>query len=234
MKPDVDFSFAKQAADFDSHITSSIRGYDQLRDDCVTFSQYFIQKNSTVLDIGCSSGELIRRIRDHNQERFKSVKYVGIDIEDKFKVHWKKYKARNVTFKNQDARSYKGFKNLSVAVSLYTFQFLPEKDRLPLIKKIFKGLNDGGVLILAEKVHAKNAKFQNILEFTYYDFKRKAFSEKEILDKERSIRDQMHLWSEYKLFEMLRSAGFAGINMQLFWRNHLFVGILAFKPAKYR
>ena len=28
----------------------------------------------------------------------------------------------------------------------------------------------------------------------------------------------MHLWSEYKLFEMLRAAGFVANNMQLFWR----------------
>jgi hypothetical protein len=73
-----------------------------------------------------------------------------------------------------------------------------------------------------------------MLAFTYYDYKRKSFSEKEILDKERSIRDQMHLWSEFKIFEMLRSAGFKPNNMQLFWRNHLFVGIVAMKQAAYR
>jgi hypothetical protein len=44
----------------------------------------------------------------------------------------------------------------------------------------------------------------------------------------------MHLWSEYKLFEMLRAAGFVANNMQLFWRNHLFIGVLAWKPANYR
>jgi hypothetical protein len=70
--------------------------------------------------------------------------------------------------------------------------------------------------------------------FTYYDFKRKAFTPREIMNKERSIRDQMHLWSEYKIFEMLRAAGFVSSNMQLFWRNHLFIGVLAWKPAPFR
>ena len=41
----------------------------------------------------------------------------------------------------------------------------------------------------------------------------------------------MHLWSEYKIFEMLRAAGFVANNMQLFWRNHLFIAVLAWKPA---
>ena len=113
-------------------------------------------------------------------------------------------------------------------------QFLPERDRLKLVKKIYKGLNDGGAFIFAEKVLCKNAKFHDMLTFMYYDYKKLSFTEKEIFDKERSIRDQMHLWSEFKLFEMLRSAGFVSSYTQLFWRNHLFVGILAVKAAKYR
>ena len=36
------------------------------------------------------------------------------------------------------------------------------------------------------------------------------------------------------MFEMLRSAGFKPNNMQLFWRNHLFIGIIAMKQAAYR
>jgi tRNA (cmo5U34)-methyltransferase len=234
MTNDADFSFAKYAADFDRHISSSIRGYGDLRDDCVSLSQYFIQKDSNVLDVGCSSGEFLRSVRDRNQKRFASVKYTGLDVEGEFKDQWRDRRARNLTFKKVDARTYGGYENLSLAFSLFTLQFLPEKDRLPLVTKIYEGLNEGGAFILSEKVHAKNAKIQEMLTFTYYDFKRRAFSPQEILNKERSIRSQMHLWSEYKLFEMLRAAGFVASNMQLFWRNHLFIGILAWKPPNYR
>ena len=229
-----DFSFAAYADDFDRHIASSIRGYDNLREDCVALSHYFIQKNSTVLDIGCSSGEFLRSVRDHNQKRCASVNYVGLDIEGEFKDQWFSRRARNLRFKKADARTYDGYENLSLVFSLFTLQFLPERDRLALVKKIYKGLNEGGAFILSEKVHAKNAKIQEMLTFTYYDHKLKTFTPKEVLNKERSIRSQMHLWSEYKLFEMLRAAGFVADNMQLFWRNHLFIGVLAWKPANYR
>lgn len=233
---DNEFSFAAYAKEkgFDRHITTSIRGYDNLRSDCVSFSQYFIQKDSVVLDIGCSSGEMLASIREYNLKRFSSVKYVGLDVEGSFKDQWSERRTRNLTFKKTDARTYAGYGNLSLVYSLFTLQFLPEADRLALVKKVYEGLNDGGALILSEKVLAKNAKFQDMLAFTYYDYKRKSFSEKEILDKERSIRDQMHLWSEFKIFEMLRSAGFKPNNMQLFWRNHLFVGIVAMKQAAYK
>lgn len=234
MTKGTDFSFAAYADDFDRHIGSSIRGYDNLREDCVALSQYFIQKDSTVLDIGCSSGEFLRSVRDRNQKRFASANYVGLDIEGEFKDQWFSRRARNLRFKKADVRTYDGYENLSLVFSLFTLQFLPESDRLPLVTKIYEGLNEGGAFILSEKVHAKNAKIQEMLTFTYYDYKQKTFTPEEILDKERAIRSQMHLWSEFKIFEMLRAAGFVAINMQLFWRNHLFIAILAWKPATYR
>ena len=166
MEKDGEFSFAKFAPDFDRHITDSIRGYDQLREDCVRFSQYFIQPGSTVLDIGCSSGELLRGIRDYNQIGSKNVSYIGLDVENNFRTQWAERRATNVKFKKQDVFRYDGFQNLSVVYSLFTLQFLPEKDRLSLVKKIFDGLLPGGAFIFSEKILAKNAKFQDMLHMT--------------------------------------------------------------------
>jgi len=234
MVADTDFSFARHAEKFDDHINTSIRGYADLRSDARSLGQYFIQKNSRVVDIGCSSGEFLRSVRDFNQKRYASVRYLGLDVEDGFADGWKKHRAGNVGFRKADVRSTDAFKGTSIVYSLFTLQFLPEADRLPLVKRIYEELNEGGAFIFAEKVHAKNAKLQEMLTFIYYDFKKRTFSEKDILDKEQSIRDQMRLWSEYKLFEMLRAAGFSSNNLQLFWRNHLFVGILAWKQPTYR
>jgi tRNA (cmo5U34)-methyltransferase len=173
-------------------------------------------------------------VRDFNQTRFSSVKYIGLDIESEFKEQWIERKTRNLKFKKTDVTTYDKYENMSVVFSLFTLQFLPEKDRLPLIKKLYDGLIDGGAIILSEKVQAKNAKFQDMLSFIYYDFKKRNFTEKDILDKERSIRDQMKLWSEYKLLEMLKSVGFTSNNIQIFWRNHLFIGLVAFKQVNYK
>lgn len=234
MTKETEFSFGNVAPQFDDHISQSIRGYQNLRTDCVGLSQYFIQANTKVLDIGCSSGEFLRSVRDFNQTRYSSAEYIGLDIEDNFQEQWLTRKDNNISFRKADVRNYPGYDNLSVVFSLFTLQFISERDRLPLVKKIYDGLNEGGALILSEKVHAKNARIQEMLTFLHYDFKRSSFSSDEILDKEKSIRDQMHLWSEYKLFEMLRAAGFTSNNLQLFWRNHLFIGILAWKQARYR
>ncbi len=228
------FSFSKQAATFDRHINASIRGYAALRHDCKLLSQYFVQSGTKVVDVGCSTGAFLRSVRDHNDEAVKKVRYLGVDTNDKMATRWKEFRAPNVSFKKGDARKIDVLNDTSVVFSLFTLQFLPEADRLPLVKRIYNGLHAGGAFILAEKVHAKNAKIQNILTFMYYDFKRLNFSPEEILDKERSLRDLMHPLSEFKIFEMLRSAGFKPNDMQLFWRNHLFLGVLAMKSASYR
>lgn len=232
------FSFAKYAAQegaFDEHINASIPNLDGLRADCVSLSQFFIQKRTKVVDIGCSSGALLRQVRDFNQERYGSAKYVGLDIEGGFTKEWAKHRqeASNIQFKVQDARTY-DYRNASLVYSIFTLQFLLERDRVPLVKRIYEGLVDGGALILAEKVVAKNAKFQDMLSTIYHSYKLKHFTAEEVMKKQRDIVDQMKPWSEFKNFEMLRSAGFVSINTQLFWRRHLFLGIVAYKPAPFR
>jgi tRNA (cmo5U34)-methyltransferase len=223
-----EFSFAAHARDFDRHIRDSIPGRTDLDDMCVRLSQRFVQNDTTVVDIGCSTGALLRSIRDASQDRRRSVSYLGIDVESGFSEHWRARRARNVRFRICDARSFDGYENLSLACSLFTLQFIPERDRLSLLRRVCDGLIEGGALIIAEKVLANSAYFQDALTFDYYDFKRQSFSAQEILDKERSLRGQMVLWDEARLRGALRDAGFQLV-VQDFWRSYFFVAMVATK-----
>jgi hypothetical protein len=49
------------------------------------------------------------------------------------------------------------------------------------------------------------------------------------LSKERSLRSMMKLWTEEQILNSLNAAGFAGIDVQCFWRNHNFAGFIALK-----
>ena len=51
-----DFTFAHRQEGFDEHINSSIRGYSGLLQDVVSLSRYFVENNTNVVDIGCSTG----------------------------------------------------------------------------------------------------------------------------------------------------------------------------------
>ena len=228
-----DFSFADHARDFDRHIETSIPGLKDFRADCVLFSRQFIQSETAVVDIGCSTGSLLRAIRNANEPSRPSVSYVGIDVEPEFRGCWRRSRGRNIRFEVCDARSFK-FENLSLACSLFTLQFLQERDRLPLLRRVYGGLNQGGALIIAEKVLANSAKSQEILRSGYYRLKRRSFSAEQILDKEQGLWGQMPLWTEAQLVHALCEAGFWPEELQPIWRRTLFIGVLATKTMRPR
>jgi tRNA (cmo5U34)-methyltransferase len=230
-KSAIPFSFANYAESFDDHIGKSIRGYADLRNDCVLLSEYFIENDTNVLDIGCSTGKFLREIRDFNQQRSPHATYLGVDIEPMFHGQWAAHKAANIAYQAGDLRSFEGYENLSFVTSLFSLQFIPEKDRRSVMQEIFDNLVPGGAFVMAEKTLGKSSKIQDMLTFMYYDYKRQSFSEQEILEKERSLRNKLKLWSEAQIVASLEKAGFHSDHIQVFWRNHLFAGFLAIKQA---
>ena len=225
----VDFSFSNFSSHFDEHINHSIRGYSDLRRDVVSISKYFIEDKTNVLDLGCSQGSLLKTIKDFNDQT-TTTKYVGVDYNNDFKKHWDKLKEKNLTYKVSDVTKMKFPKDISYCVSLFTFQFLSERHRLPLFKKIYDNLIEGGCFITSEKVLSITGKIENIMEFIYYDYKKQHFSEKQIMDKEKQLRYLSKRTNENLLLKQLLGIGFRYI--QPFWRNHNFVGYICLKLPK--
>ena len=227
----VDFSFAHRPEGFDSHIEKSIRGYTHLIEDVVSFSRYFIENNTNVIDIGCSTGKMTKALIDYNIDHCKKASYIGLEIADGFVKDLEKRKNElkyysNVKFDYCDARNYE-YNNCSLITSIFTLQFMPKSDRKSLLENIYNGLNCGGGYIFAEKTICENAFMQDMITFNFYDYKRKSFSTEDIMNKEKELRHMMkpNTWKEIE--DMLYSSGFEKI--QPFWRNHAFVGAIAVK-----
>jgi len=223
------FSFANYADDFDRHIERSIRGYRNLIEDCVELSQYFVEDDTVVCDIGCATGRTLATIRARNQERAPGASYVGLDIEPSFRRHWTGLAGANIRFLMQDVLTFEDFANLSLATSIFTLQFLPERHRRKVCRRIYEGLVPGGALIVAEKTFAQMPKIQDMLTSLYLHYKRWHFSDEEILDKEKSLRDMMKPGSEADLVWMLNDVGFKAENIESFWRSHLFAAFVCVK-----
>jgi tRNA (cmo5U34)-methyltransferase len=228
-RPKKDFSFGDHAPTFDVHIDRSIPGRtDWLLPTCVALSRRFVQADTGVIDVGCSTGRVLAAIRRENRACRSGVRYVGIDCEPNFQEHWKRYRAKDLAFEICDARTHEGFKNISLTLSLFTIQFLRPGDKGKILRRIYDGLVEGGALIIAEKTLAENARLQDALTFPYYDYKlAKGFTPEQILDKERNLRGQMTLWSETELGAALAESGFRQI--QTFWKTITFIGVLAIK-----
>ena len=149
-----DFTFAHREEGFDEHIDWSIRGYSNLLGDVISFSRYFVENDTNVVDLGCSTGKTTERMLTHNKDHCKDANYIGVEIAEGFfdnldirKVQLKdKEPWANVNFIKGDVRDYE-FKNCSLVTSIFTLQFMPKKDRETVIAKIYNGLNYGLSLI---------------------------------------------------------------------------------------
>ena len=221
------FTFATENEGFDNHIDKSIRGYSHLWGDILTLSKYFIEDYTQVVDIGCSTGKLLKGMIEQNNEHIPNAQYTGIEIEDDFygDYNFDENKYEQLSYFRGDVRDY-NFQNCSLVTSIFTLQFMSPKDRQDIINKIHSGLNTGGAFIFSEKTFSCNPRIQDMMTFTFYDYKRKNFSDKEILDKEVQLRHMMKLNSKTELYEMLNTAGFEVHN---FWQNFNFMGAIALK-----
>lgn len=215
------FTFATSEEGFDNHIETSIRGYSNLWNDVLSLSEYFVEDNTNVVDIGCSTGKLIKQMSEQNS--FSSCQYTGIELEECFFDHL--IDSNNVSFFKGDVRDY-DFNNCSLVTSIFTLQFIPIKDRENIIHKIYDGLNKGGAFIFSEKVFSENPRVQEMMTFLYYDYKKKHYSCEQILNKETELRHLMKPNTEDEIVNMCTNVGFY---IQPFWRNYNFVGFVCIK-----
>ncbi|SFV75991.1 tRNA (uridine-5-oxyacetic acid methyl ester) 34 synthase [hydrothermal vent metagenome] len=91
-----------------------------------------------------------------------------------------------------------------------TLQFIPVKQRQPLIDKIYEGLNPGGVLIISEKIHFDNQQKQVETTKLHLDFKRaNGYSELEIAAKRQSIENVLITDNTKTHLDRFKTAGFS-------------------------
>ena len=94
----------KIAAKFDKHIKQSVPLYNEGHDLILKMSDFFISEDSVVFDIGCSTGNLVKKIS--NRKKNKKFKYT-IDIEKEMITHAKENKDKKIIFLNKDISKYK-------------------------------------------------------------------------------------------------------------------------------
>ena len=221
------FTFATDKEGFDNHIDKSVRGYSHLWGDILSLSKYFVEDYTQVVDIGCSTGKLLKGMIEQNQAHIPNAQYTGIEIEDDFygDYNFDEEKYQQLSYYKGDVRDY-SFNNCSLITSIFTLQFMSPKDRQEVLNKVYNGLNTGGAFIFSEKTFSCNPKIQDMMTFTFYDYKREYFSDKEILDKEVQLRHMMKLNTKTEIYDMLNKAGFEVHN---FWQNFNFIGAIALK-----
>jgi len=211
---------------FERHIAKSVPLYLEGHQIIVRLSDYFLKESSVCYDIGCSTGNLIQKINKHSNK--KKIKFYGIEKEKKMYNYAKsKIKEKNIKLINKDFRSVKTKKS-DLIISYYTLQFINPSLRQNMLTKIFKSLNWGGAFVMFEKIRGNDARFDNILNSLYLDFKEdNKLSNKDILLKSKSLRGILEPFSDSGNLGLIKRAGFKDI--QTIMQSLCFKGYLCIK-----
>lgn len=212
---------------FDNHVRKSVPLYLEGHDLVVKISDYFVQDDCLVYELGTSTGELLKKIADRQTR--PSVRFVGVDREPgMIEVARQKCAGdKRISFEVEELTQFP-LEKCDLVISYYTTQFVRPKFRQELFNRIFEALNWGGAFLLFEKVRAPDARFQDIMTGLYTDYKLdQGYSSEEIVSKSRSLKGVMEPFSSQANFDMLTRAGFK--DSMTIMKYVSFEGILAIK-----
>jgi tRNA (cmo5U34)-methyltransferase len=223
------WTFGGEVADtFVDHIKLSVPLYDSGHDLTCQVSDFFVKSDSVCYEIGASTGELTRKLAEHNASK-PDTRWIGIEVEEAMVKAARAHCADvpNITILHEDARLAELEKS-DFIVSYYTMQFVPPRYRQELFDKIYETLNWGGAFVMFEKVRAPDARFQDIVTQLYNDFKfRNGFTGEEIVEKSRSLKGVLEPFSTQGNLDLLARSGF--VDVTTIQKYLCFEGFLAIK-----
>lgn len=208
----VDFRFDERVADvFPDMIQRSVPGYGTLITNIGIIAGHYAQNGSDCFDLGCSLGAVTLSMR----QRIKAdhCRIIAIDnsaamIERAQRIITEDNNRVPVVLKQEDIAE-SSITNASVVVMNFTLQFIDPALRDNLIKKIYAGLQPGGVLIISEKLAFADQNSQQIQQQLHLDFKRaNGYSDLEISQKRSALEKVLIPETAAAHHQRLQQAGF--------------------------
>lgn len=207
-----DFAFDAQVVEvFPDMISRSVPGYATIIDTIGRLSQKFVQSNTAVYDLGCSLGAATLAMRKGIQA--KQCKITSVDnspaMVERCKMHINAFKGTTpidvVEANIQDIK----VENASMVVLNFTLQFIDKSQRQDLIDNIAQGMNEGGLLIISEKISHGDSVIDEHLIDLHHNFKRaNGYSELEVAQKRTALENVMRTDSVEQHINRLKKAGF--------------------------
>ena len=196
---------------FPDMIERSVPGYQAIISAIGLLAQRYTQEHSVCYDLGCSLGAATFSMR--HQILTKNCKIIAVDNSEamiqQLKTHLEKDSGCvDVDVLCADIRNVE-IENASVVVLNFTLQFIPIEDRLAFLKKIFRGMRPGGVLILSEKLKFEDARQQELQTDLHHAFKKtQGYSDLEISQKRSALENVLLAETFATHQQRLEDAGF--------------------------
>jgi len=200
---------AEVAKIFVDHARQHIPNYDLVIDKCVNLCDSYLKKDSSIVDIGCATGETLRRL---HYAGFNNLTGVDSSLE---------------MLKNCDSNIAKILHSntfpdntFDAVLCNWTLHFIKDKEKY--LTDIYRNLQPNGFLILSEKTSLDPLAINQ-----YYNWKlSQGVTIEEIKAKELAIKDIMFIDTTEWYLDTLSRIGFKNIQIiDASWCFATFIGI---------
>jgi tRNA (cmo5U34)-methyltransferase len=226
-----DFNFGQETAEvFDDMLDRSVPFYAEIQRMIGELAADFAAEGTRLYDLGCSTGTSLVCL---DPVVAPGVTFVGVDSSpemlEKARLKLQQHgftRPHELLCLNLDQGV--PIVDASVVIINLTLQFVRPLYRDRLIAGIAQGMNEGGCLILVEKVLSRDSTLNRLFIKHYYEFKkRNGYSELEIAQKREALENVLipYHWEENQ--ELLLRNGFK--TCEVFFRWYNFCGMLAIK-----
>lgn len=226
-----DFEFGSEVvAVFDDMVNRSVPYYGEIQRMLAELARDWAVPGTDVYDLGCATGNTLIAMDPFLEP---TVGFVGIDDSEEMLAKCaSKFDESGVTRRYRLQRADIGkevpIENASVVILCLTLQFIRPIHRERLVRSVYEQLNDGGCLLLVEKLLCEDAHLNRAYIRYYYDFKRRRkYSEMEIAQKREALENVLIPYTLEENEQLLRDCGFREVETFFRWYN--FSGIIALK-----
>lgn len=172
---------------FDNHVREQLPWYDMVTESVSYIIKNYLSENDTVVDIGSSTGNIIDKILPLVLER--SCYITAIEkSQSMFEKLKEKYENESCIELVDSDVTMITLPVAKVYVLFLTLMFIPVNQRKDLIERIKKSCEDGGVIIIVDKVCDHLGYFSTVLKRLTMHFKLlQGAKPEEVLIKEMSL-----------------------------------------------
>jgi len=219
---------------FPDMLKRSIPGYAASIEAIGSLAARYVRAGTTCYDLGCSLGAATIAMRHGINE--PCCRVVAIDTSEAMIERCRELideddqlngPETQVDIAQHDIRDVH-IHNASMVVLNYTLQFIEPGDRDALVQQIFDGLNEGGLLVLSEKVVDENEHMESLLVDLHHEHKRRNhYSDLEVARKRAALENVLIPETVASHRERLQRAGFSHSAVWLRYFN--FVSIIAIR-----
>ena len=195
-------------------INRSVPGYGTIINLIGIIAQQYAKPHTRLYDLGCSLGAASLSMRHHLTQ--EGCEIVSVDnaeamIERLEKILQRDNSQTPVKTLCADINDVE-ISNASVAVMNFTLQFIPLDQRKTILARIYDGLNEGGCLILSEKLSfSDNDENETQIELHHAFKKANGYSDLEIAQKRSALENVLIPETTETHIQRLKEIGFTRV-----------------------